>query len=489
MSQIDDPKNPLSRRGLLCGAATLAASTLLTECGFNASSGKNSAEGFDPVGAHPGTLTVSANIAGAIPARFLGLSYEKTAMSYSYFHPSNRNLIALFRLLGKGVLRIGGGSVDEVAFVTQGKGTHLQVTTADILALAGFLEQTGWLCLYGVNLATSTPALAAAEAAYAVSALGPNLLGIEIGNEPDEYSISGHFFVGNWNFADFIARWESFRAAIVAASPQVAITGPAAGGGNHIATWTLPFGQSTGPSQITLLTQHYYRASGGSPGSTAAFLISADTQLGNDLAMLNAGARQLDIAYRLSECNSFYNGGAEGVSNSYASSLWVLDFLFMAAANNASGVNLHGGGEQPGYTPIADDSGGVIEVRPEYYGLLLFSMAGSGDLLETRLLAGTVDATAYAVKAASGGLNLVIVNKDTAQSLYLKIEANQKIQTATMEIMTGTGLAATSGITIQNATVSKDGTFNPGAPIPLVPIADFTTCFIPPLTAALVRIT
>ena len=64
------------------------------------------------------------------------------------------------------------------------------------------------------------------------------------------------------------------------------------------------------------------------------------------------------------------------MSNSYASSLWVIDFLFNAALGGATGVNMHGGGNSPGYTPIADDSGAVIEARPEYYGLLLFTLAG-----------------------------------------------------------------------------------------------------------------
>ena len=155
----------------------------------------------------------------------MGLSYEKAAMSYSYFRASNHNLIALFRLLGKGVLRIGGGSVDRVSFVTESKGTHAQVTVSNINALAVFLQQTGWTCLYGINFAASTPALAAEEAAYVSEALGPNLLGIEIGNEPDEYSISGHFFAGNWNIEDYLARWEVFRTAIIEAVHWPALPG------------------------------------------------------------------------------------------------------------------------------------------------------------------------------------------------------------------------------------------------------------------------
>ena len=70
-------------------------------------------------------------------------------------------------------------------------GTHQQISPTNVKNLAGFLQATGWLCLYAVNLATSTPALAAEEVAFAVSALGESLLGIEIGNEPDEYGVHG----------------------------------------------------------------------------------------------------------------------------------------------------------------------------------------------------------------------------------------------------------------------------------------------------------
>jgi hypothetical protein len=417
------------------------------------------------------------------------LSYEKFAMTYAYFHASNHNLIALFRLLGPGVLRLGGGGADEVLWTSSSSGTHLQITASNVQDLAGFLKATGWLCLYGVNLATSTPALAAEEVACVVSALGSNLLGIELGNEPDEYGVAGNFFAGNWTFQNFLNRWNSFRSVILQAVPHVPMTGPATGGGNHISTWTLPFAEAVTPSELTLLTQHYYRANGASPTSSASYLISPDPQLTADLSLLNAGAGQLGLPYRISECNSFYNGGAASVSDSYASSLWVIDFLFNVALGGAVGVNMHGGGNGPGYTPIADDSGGVIGARPEYYGLLLFALAGSGTLLETELSVGSVDATAYAVRTPSGGLNLIVVNKDTLQNLPLTIQTNQNIRTATMRLMTGASLAATSGVTIQGATVNPNGSFTPATPTTLTFSTDQTTCHIPALSAALISIT
>jgi hypothetical protein len=492
MTTIDSPGDKLNRRHLLRGVASLAAFSMMPGCSYKANSRDATSSGSStPVSPAPfvhGSLTVDSSPIGAIPPRFIGLSYEKLAMTYGYFHPSNHNLIAMFRLLGAGVLRIGGGSVDQLLWTTNATGNHAQITSADIKALAGFLQATGWLCLYGVNLITSTPALAAEEVAAAVSALGGNLFGIELGNEPDEYGVTQGFLAGDWNYQDFVALWNSFHSAIVQVAPNVAFTGPATGGGNHITSWTLPFDQAVMPSKLTLLTQHYYRASGASPTSTASFLISPDTQLVGDLAILNAGAQQLGLPYRVSECNSFYNGGAPGVSNSYASSLWVIDFLFDSALGGASGVNMHGGGNAPGYTPIADDSGAVIEARPEYYGLLLFSLVGPGALLASQLSAGSVDSTAYAVKVANGDLNLVVVNKDTVQTLTLTIETGNNIRMATMQIMTGSSLAALSGVTIQGATVNSDGSFAPATPGVLTSAGAQTTCSIPPLSAGLITI-
>jgi hypothetical protein len=470
----------------------LAACSVLPGCGYSANYNPASPETppSAPIGlAVQGSLNVTTTSIGIIPPRFMGLSYEKLAMTYGYFHPSNHNLIAMFRRLGAGVLRVGGGSVDRLLWTSSSTGTHAQISSTNIKNLAGFLQAAGWLCLYAVNLATSTPALAAEEVAFAVSALGGNLLGIEIGNEPDEYGIAGNFFAGNWTFQDFLSRWVLFRSAILQSAPHVPITGPATGGGNHISSWTLLFAQSVTPAELTLLTQHYYRASGASPISTAAFLISPDPQLTGELAGLQTGTRQLGLPYRISECNSFSNGGAAGVSNSYASSLWVIDFLFDVALGGGTGVNMHSGGQAPGYTPIADDSGAVLAARPEYYGLLLFALAGSGTLLETQLSVGSADVTAYAVRTASGGLNLIVVNKDAVHNLSLTIQTSQKIAAATLQIMTGGSLAATSGVTIQSAAVNQDGSFAPASPETLIPSANLTTCYIPTLSAALISLT
>jgi len=467
------------------------ADALLGGCGGGSTGGAASA-GAPPANPQPvpaGALTdasvsVGSSVLGSIGAGFAGLSYEKNSMALPRFAPGNAALIAMFRQLGPSLLRIGGNSVDTTQWAPSAAGqTAGQVAPSDIDALAGFLQACGWQVLYGVNLATSTPAAAAAEVAYAVKSLGASLYGIEIGNEPDLYG--GKYF-SPWTLADFEQLWGQFRAAIIQAAPNVQVTGPADAG--NIGTWTVPFGERVGSSQIMLLTQHYYRGNGQSASSTVAELVSADPNLVAELVTLKAGAAAIGVPYRIAETNSFYNGGADGVSDSYASALWVIDHLFTIAQGGGIGANLHGGGDGDGYTPIADSDGVVVAARPEYYGLLLAVLAGQGTLLATTVAAGALNVTAYAVRPAAGGLNVVVVNKDSAQNLQLSLTTGLTVNTADLQLLTGPALDATSGVTIQGATVTPEGGFAPAAPYTPDIAGGVVTCYVPAASAALIRI-
>lgn len=446
------------------------------------------------------SLRVYAERAGAIEAYFSGFSYEKNALWEPIFQDSNTELIGLFRRLGPGVLRIGGNSVERNVWTPKGSGLMKgQISPSDVERLAGFVNATGWKCLYGVNLegiahGTTSPELAADEVAFAAKQLGPSLAGIEIGNECDLYGRPQNAFAGNWSLGDFITLWDRFRTAILAKTQDVAVTGPASA--SNYEKWTIPFGQAVTSKEITLLTQHYYRGNGQLPTSTSEFLITPDPRLEQELASLNAAAKEIGVPYRMAECNSYYHGGANGVSNSYASALWVIDFLFDCALGGASGINLHGGGNGAGYTPIADSNGRVVEARPEYYGLLLFSMAGQGELQKTEFSASGLNATAYAVKPANGGLNLVVVNKDANQNLDLTMHIPQRARAASLLELTQRDpgaqrpvLMAHSGVTIQGATVSRNGGFTPGPPYALKTHGEEIRCYVPALSAALIRVT
>ena len=497
----------ITRRRVLEGAAACAAAAMLPGCGgsssTNTTTGTGTQTNAQPAPAGPFTsasLTVTATSTGTIGPAFAGLSYEKSSLYESLFTGGNADLIGLFKRLGTSVLRIGGNSVDRNVWTPNGAGqTSGQIAPSDVASVAAFVKATGWQCLYGINLGGSatgatTPALAAAEIAYAGGQFGSSLLGIEIGNECDLYGGTGSYYAGNWSLAQFETLWGQYRSAILATTPGVAITGPASAGSES--SWTVPFGQWAGKSEVPLLTQHYYRANGALATSTDAYLITPDASLVSDLATLESGAKGIGIPYRMSECNSFYNGGSDGVSDSYASSLWVIDYLFNCVQGGASGVNFHGGGNSAGYTPIADSSGVVVGARPEYYGMLLFALAGEGTLLTSALSAGSLNATAYAVKTASGGLNLIVNNKDSTQNLQLTAALPQMVNSATLLQLaqsstgaTGAILSATTGVTIQGALVNVDGTFSPAAGYTLSASGSQVTCYVPALSAVLIQMT
>jgi hypothetical protein len=483
----------LTRRDVLYGIGAGTVSTLVGCAGGNSTgSGPGTTSSSSqpiPSGATTAaSITISATTVGTIGQAFAGLSYEKSSMSEPLFRSSNTDLIGMFKGLGTSLLRIGGNSVDQTQWNASGTGgTFGEIAPSDIDALAGFLQATGWTVLYGVNLATSTPAAAAAEVAYAAQKLGSSLYAIEIGNECDLYGNAGNYFAGNWTLQDFEQLWGQFRTAILAVSPDVVLTGPASA--SNITTWTIPFGQDVGSGEIALLTQHYYRGDGENASSTDAELISPDATLVSELQQLNTGAQQIGIPFRLTETNSFSGGGASGVSDSYASSLWAIDHLSNIALGGGVGANFHGGGDSPGYTPIADNNGTVVGARPEYYGIKLFTLAGQGALLETTVSAAGLDVTAYTVKSSNSGLNLLVVNKDPSKTLSLTVNCGQSVSSASLLLMTAPTLDATTGVTIQGASIQQDGTFMPEVAYTLQASGSTVSCYVNALSAGMIAIT
>ena len=128
--------------------------------------------------------------------RIASLSFEKDSINRSpvYLSGENADLIGLLNALGGGVLRISANSVDETTWTPGGSGqTSGQVAPIDVQNFASLIRKCpNWSVIYGVNFlgedgSAASPALAASEAAYAAEQLGRQLLGFEIGNEPDLY--------------------------------------------------------------------------------------------------------------------------------------------------------------------------------------------------------------------------------------------------------------------------------------------------------------
>jgi hypothetical protein len=397
------------------------------------------------------SVTVGDQTLNHLDASFVGLSYEKSALALPLFSAENAALVSLFTRLGASLLRVGGNSVDQTTWTPNGAGlTAKQIAPPDVDRLAAFLRATNWQVIYGVNLGASTASAAADEASYAAQALGDRLYGFEIGNEPDLYQ--GKYRPSPYPYTSFRGEWESYASAIRAKVPNAPLTGPASA--THPTTWTVPFAADES-GKIILVTQHWYLANGMDPSSTIDKLLMPDPKLPGELTSLHQAA-----TYRLAECNSYYNGGAPNVSDSYASALWVVNFLFTVAEGGATGVNLHGGGNGPGYTPIANDGmGRVVGPRPEYDGALLFAQAARGDLVATTV-SGPSTLSAHAVRESDGSTDVVLVNSDE-NSVGVTIDLGRSVSTASVLALTGPSLSSTSGVLVGGAAVAADGGWSP----------------------------
>ena len=504
---------PLTRRRFAQGLAAAAASGLLCGCGVvlpgaDASTAGTAGDdgGGAPVTPAPApapkptpvptptptpapsrvgvdvTVTPGSGALGVLPASFAGLGYEKNEMSTPVLSAGNAGLVRLLTRLGPGVLHISGNSVDQCLWTPAGAGGVLAVTApADVDRLAGLLAATGWQVVYGVNLASSTPELAAAEASYAAERLGSHLLALSLGNEPDKRAAA--VVAGGWSFAEYVERWTVFAAAITGSVPGIQLMGPETADNEN---WFADFAASAAAmpaGTLAALSHHYYRGDGLSAGATLTALLGyPDAQLTALLGVLATASGGAGLRFRITEANSFYNGGAPGISNAPASALWLLDDLFTTAWGGASGINLQGGGASY-YTPVADNYSRLTAVMPEYYGLYLFSQAGSGALLPLEITGNGWQLSAYAVRSGAGATCVVLVNREPSRTLAVALTGFAGVTAAAVSVLSAEGAPTMSG-----ASFGVDGSFAPEADAEIAAVGGVLTVSLGPYAAALLRL-
>ncbi len=134
------------------------------------------------------------------------------------------------------------------------------------------------------------------------------------------------------------------------------------------------------------------------------------------LAQLSAATKSSGVPYRICETNSFSGGGKPGVSDTLASALWVLDFMFALASAGCAGVNMETGVNHRGfissYSPIGDDEHGHYTATPEFYGMLAFAQGGKGHLIASNLEAGSRNLKAYATQQGKDRVVFTLINKE-----------------------------------------------------------------------------
>jgi hypothetical protein len=409
----------------------------------------------------PATLTIHSDKPGpTVPANFIGLSYETQQLSDpTFFSPYNQGLIAQFRALAPaGVLRIGGNTSDVgwwkptpaskqpplpgnvVLRTPTGEKSPMDlsyaVTPEAVINLRDFLNATGWTCLYGINLGSSTPARAAEEAVFVAKTLGAKLEYFQIGNEADGFT-SRFRDKATWNVEAYLDEWLTAAKAVRAAVPHARFGMPDVA--SHTAwfpTIADKLGAISNCPTIAALTHHYYFTGPPSnPKANLTDLLKPNPRVEKDAELVHAAAVQLHTKYRMTEGNSCYRGGKPGMSDVFGAALWAADYCLLLAALGYAGVNLHGGdgqmvanslgGHLPGddlvtddpathphpyYTPIAH-IGDQYVAEPVSFGMK-FANSFAGATMHPVDFTTNLNATAYAATLATGQQIVAIINKD-----------------------------------------------------------------------------
>ena len=112
------------------------------------------------------------------------------------------------------------------------------------------------------------------------------------------------------------------------------------------------------------------------------------------------------------------------------------------------------------YSPVGDDEHGHHSAKPEYYGMLAFSLAGRGQLVAVENDANSPEIKAYATQPSKGALNLTLINKGAATPVIsVNLGEHIKAKQASLIRLSGPAIDAKTGITLGGAEVTPDGTW------------------------------
>jgi hypothetical protein len=434
---------------------------------------------------------------GTIGADYPGFSYEKTHIMNGSFTSNNTNMIALYKLLGSPMMRLCANDVERCTWVgtgtapsqPNGQPFNTKVTTGGVDQLCGFLAAAGSKAIYGVNFQTGDAVASSAEAAYVMGKCPSSVVGIEIGNEPDKF--------GAWSAQT--TQYEKFADAILA-TPGALLVGPGCTSGSA-ASFSAPFADTITAkygSKFVLLTQHSYVGGAGSSTATLPNLQITTTKLTGIFDTIQAAATKNKLpGWRMDENNTFSGHGQQGLSDTLISALWAIDYMFEAAKRGASGINFHNGetgmdGTNPFYyEPIKENGGVVVQVQPEYYGMLLFSQAGAGSMVSTTVTTSAQYFTAWAIKA-NGFTSVVLNNRSASGGVNATVNMGAAVSSASAIYLQGTpvgNLTATEGnVTLAGAKVSVAGDWPRNPPYIQTVSGNNVTVYVPPASAVLVRV-
>jgi hypothetical protein len=416
----------------------------------------------------PVRVAVDAGAPGRpVPRSFLGVSMEWTSVE-PFGATARPGVVRLLRRIEAAAgsplaLRVGGASADESWWNPQGRPrprTVLHdVDPGTLAALERLAAAHDAPVTVGLNLSLGDPANALALARAAQRRLGSRLEALEIGNEPDLYTVArtiGPVPVrrlrkrARYDPAAYVreaARYLDVLERGLRTPPRFVVGGLA---GNPAWVRALPAAVDALKDRRGALAAHRYALPGcvlepDAPSLRERLLSEATRERLRGLQPLVALAHRRGVPLWVAELNSAPCGGAPGVSDTFAATLWLTDALFSLLAMGADRADVHTW-DGAVYAPF-DRAGSEVRTRPPYFGMLAFARAAprAGRLVPVRLTdAGRV--RAWATVDTAGAVRIALVNPAEGGRRAVHIAVAPGRPCATVRVTTAPSLAARDGI-------------------------------------------
>ncbi|KAI0772363.1 glycoside hydrolase family 79 protein [Trametes elegans] len=339
---------------------------------------------------------------------FFGFSIEMSVVTQvgdSYIHPTFLNLMSLIaERAGRVHVRIGGNTQETARLVeslADGKAiekekvntnnptdTPALLYTPEILYLLSNISSLVNVKWYlGVPL-NDTTNLALDIVTYGERILGDNLIGLQVGNEPDLYQRHGHRPEGYGPF-DFFGEFGQVVEALkgLGATVNNKLLGPSLAHADWKSedVWNTGFIPAYHEYLTALTVERYpddncaalYEGFGDPIDPQAEFPKyldhSAPINLLKEYLNSTVIAQQYQKPFIMFETNTASCGGFPGISTSFGAALWALDYGLQMGYSNFSHALLHVGGQNVYYNvtvPTNQSSFHEWTVGPIFYSVL-----------------------------------------------------------------------------------------------------------------------
>jgi hypothetical protein len=289
---------------------------------------------------------------------------------------------------------------------------------------------------------------------------------LELGNEPELYGSFGWYASPtgrpvpgrprDYDPAAFYRDFSSFAPQL----PDVRLAGPSSGAPK----WLAHLGDFlTAEPKVRLVTVHAYPLKHCRKATVVTIpqLLAEQSShgLAASVAPYVAAATAHHDPLRIDEMNGISCGGTRGVSDSFASALWMLDTLFEMARSGVAGVNVQTvpNSIQEVLGPAQDSSGWHMRVHPEYYGMVMFAQAApAGSRLLKLGTATPAGVKVWATRATDGVIHVVVINKRLAGSQSLRLRVSGADGPAEIEQLRAPSVQATGGVTLGGQTFGAE---------------------------------